>query len=385
MKILVIPNDPLYRYVTKGVLKERYFNPCNMFDEVHVLSLDSQDEAEDAARILAGNAKTVIHAIGRPGILSWARVRRRAIGLAKEIAPDIVRGYNPLLMGYLTVVCARDADAASVVSVHGDYSLLRNLRIYGLRFLFSPRGIYQCLHHLLGYNRTTLLGADHVVCAYRFPMRYVNRWRRENVSLIYNRVDLEHFHPADGKGTPEGRLRILNVGRQLKGKDPVPIIEAIARDKRLELTLVGHGPFHEKLRELAESLGAMDRIRFIPQILHQDLPEIYRSHDIFAMSITHPGVCIPVLEAAASGLPVVINRPLWEPEPEVVGSLAEVVDLSAEGYAAAFNHLCSDSAYRHARGAALRELIKQYSGEAMEQAERDLYLRLLKDRAINVC
>lgn len=385
MRILVIPNDPLYKYVAKGVLKERYFNPCDMFDEVHVLSLAGRDDAIDAARVLAGNAKVWIHPIGRPGFLSWPRVRKHAIGLARELSPDLIRGYNPLLMGYLTVICARASKAVSVVSVHDDYSIARSLSIYGPGFFITGRGIYQCLHHVLGYNRTTLQGADHVICAYRFPLRYVNHWRDRDISVIYNRVNLEHFFPVPNPGESPHRLRVLNVGRQFEGKNPSPIVEAVARDTRLELTLAGHGPYHEPLKELAGRLGALDRIRFIPRVFHQDLPEVYRAHDIFAMSITQPGVCIPVLEAAASGLPVVINRPLWESEPEVVGSLAEVVELSAEGYAAAFDRLCTDSVYRHARGAALRELIKQYSGQAMEQAERDLYLRLLKERALNAC
>ncbi|MCE5269799.1 glycosyltransferase family 4 protein [bacterium] len=381
MRLLVIPNDPLYRYAAKGVLKERYFNPCDMFDEVHVLSLAERDEAAEAAQVLAGRASVHLHAVGRPGLRSWPAVRRRALELARRIAPDLVRGYNPLLMGYLTVLCARAAGAVSVVSVHADYSLARNVRIFGPRFLFSPRGLYQCAQHVLGYSRTTLTGADHVICAYRFPTRWVGRWRSEGVSVIYNRVDLERFRPAENRPADSSLLRVLNVGRQLEGKDPEPILRAVAQDRRLELTLVGDGPRHAHLMALAAGLGASDRIVFRPSVMHSDLPEVYRSHDIFAMSITHPGVCIPVLEAAASGLPVVINRPLWEPEPEVVGALAEVVDNSAAGYAAAFSRLIDDSGYRRSRGAALRELSQSYSGAAMEQAECELYNRLLAERA----
>jgi len=379
MRLLVIPNDPLYRYVTKGVLKARYFNPCDMFDEVHVLSLAERDEAVEAAQILAGRAKVQIHAVGRPGLRSWPAVRRRALELARRIAPDLVRGYNPLLMGYLTVLCARAAGAVSVVSVHGDYSLARNVRIYGLRFLFSPRGLYQCAQHVLGYSRTTLTGADHVICAYKFPRLWVDHWRREGVSVIYNRVDLESFRPAENRPADLPRLRVLNVGRQFEGNDPTAIIQAVARDTRLELTLVGHGPYHERLITLAGKLGAAGRITFIPRVFHQDLPEVYRSHDVFAIARAHPGVCIPVLEAAASGLPVVINHPLWEPLPEVVGELAEVVDNSAAGYGAAFSRLFEDSAYRTRRGAALRELTQSYSGAAMERAECELYNRLLDE------
>lgn len=381
-RILIIPNDPIYKYVTKGVLKERYFNPGNLFDEVHIMSLAERDDALEAARVLAGDARVEIHPVGRPGFGSWPAVRARALELARRLKPDAVRGYNPLLMGYLTVICARAAEAVSVVSVHDDYSISRSLSIYGPRFLLTGRGIYQSLHHVLGYNRTTLLGADHIICAYRFPLRYVNRWRAEGVSVIYNRVYLERFHPSQRQESPvEGRLRVLNVGRQFEGKDPAPIVEAVARDERLELTLVGHGPFHERLKAQAARLRAGERITFIPRVFHAELPELYRAHDIFAMAITQPGVCIPVLEASATGLPIVINRPRWEPEPEVVGHLAEVVSPDAAGYAAAFERLIRDPAYRKARGAALREKVHDYGGESTERAERELYERLLAGKA----
>ena len=38
MKLCVFPNDPLKSYYIKGEIKDRYFNPKNFFDEVHVIS-----------------------------------------------------------------------------------------------------------------------------------------------------------------------------------------------------------------------------------------------------------------------------------------------------------------------------------------------------------
>ena len=88
-----------------------------------------------------------------------------------------------------------------------------------------------------------------------------------------------------------------------------------------------------------------------------------------------------MLEASATGLPVVINRPLWEPEPEVVGHLAEVVSPDSAGYVAAFDKLITNPGCRIARGAALRAEMRSYSGESTERAERELYERLLAEKA----
>ena len=381
-KLLVIPNDPLQRYVDKGEIKERYFNPENFFDEVHVLSLCDDDNALEAAGVMSGAAGVRIHTIGRPGPLSWKAVRKRALESAHAIGPDVIRGYNPLFMGYLAVYCAEALPALSVVSVHDDYSLPRSLSLYGPSYLFTARGAYQLAHHLLGLNRYMFARADHIICAYRFPLRYVNRWRRNGVSVIYNRVNLEKFYPVEKSPDVSGfRLRILNVGRQFEGKNPEPIIRAVARMEDVFMTLVGDGPFHARLVELAQNLDISRRVNFLPRVDHHTLPYLYREHDIFAMAITQPGVCIPVLEASASGLPVVINRPRWEDKPEVVGELAEVVPLAAEGYLEAFKRLADDPGYRAGRGRALREHVRSLDGAAMERAERELYQQLLESGA----
>ncbi len=378
-KLLVIPNDPLQRYVDKGEVKERYFNPENFFDEIHVVSLCERDDAYEAAVVMSGTASVQVHAIGRPGPLSWRAVRRRALEVARVVRPDVIRGYNPLFMGYLAVFCAKALTTSSVISVHDDYSLLRSLGIYGPGYLLTTRGAYQLAHHLLGLNRYMFARADHIICAYSFPLRYVNRWRKRGVSVIYNRVNLEKFYPAEKSPQPSGSsLRILNVGRQFEGKNPEPIIRALARMEQATLTLVGDGPYHTRLVELAGNLGLTGRVTFRQRVDHHALPDLYREHDIFAMAITQPGVCIPVLEAAASGLAVVINHPRWEDKPEVVGELAEVVPLDAEGYLEAFRHLAQDPVYRARRGGDLREHVRTLDGAAMERAERELYCRLLE-------
>ena len=39
MKICVFPNDPILSYYKKGEIKDRYYNPKNLFEEVNIISL----------------------------------------------------------------------------------------------------------------------------------------------------------------------------------------------------------------------------------------------------------------------------------------------------------------------------------------------------------
>ncbi len=376
---MVFPNDPLYRYQAKGEVKPRYFNPEDFFDRVAVVTLADADDSAEAARVMCGRAEFSLHPLGRPGLLDLPALVRRAEDLARRLQPQAVRGYNPLLMGYLAVRSARACGAAGVVSVHDDYSLRRSVGIYGLRYFLGSRGAYHLLHQLSGMNRVSLGQADHVICAYRFPCRHVARWRWRELSVIYNRVDLARFHPAESRDSRED-FRILNVGRQFAGKDPAPLVAALTGRPFWRLTLVGDGPCHARLVAQARALGVDSRVEFLPRVGHAELPALYRGHDAFAMRIDQPGVCIPVLEAAASGLPVVVNQPRWEETPEVVGELAEVVPATAAGYRQALDRLAEDRSYRLGRGTALRELALQYDGGRMEQAERELYERLIAGR-----
>lgn len=55
MKLCIFPNDPIKAYYQKGEIKERYFNPDNCFNEIHVISFVGRD-IEEEVKELAGNA-----------------------------------------------------------------------------------------------------------------------------------------------------------------------------------------------------------------------------------------------------------------------------------------------------------------------------------------
>ena len=49
-KLVVFPNDSLLDYYKKGEIKERYFNPKNWFDEIHVISLFDHEIESDKVK-----------------------------------------------------------------------------------------------------------------------------------------------------------------------------------------------------------------------------------------------------------------------------------------------------------------------------------------------
>ena len=59
MKICIFPNDPISEYYKKGEIKERYYNPKNFFEEVHIISPSESDVDESKVKSLVASLKNV--------------------------------------------------------------------------------------------------------------------------------------------------------------------------------------------------------------------------------------------------------------------------------------------------------------------------------------
>ena len=109
-KICIFPNDPIISYYNKGEIKERYFNPLNIFDEVDIISFIDKDIDEQKVQILVGNAKLKIHSVGKINLFNKSKMKKKIISIVKNINPDIIRAHNPLLEGWIAANCSETLD-----------------------------------------------------------------------------------------------------------------------------------------------------------------------------------------------------------------------------------------------------------------------------------
>ncbi len=112
---------------------------------------------------------------------------------------------------------------------------------------------------------------------------------------------------------------LLYVGRLAANKRVSTLIEAVAHLPDAQALIVGDtGDVYDeeakRCRELAERLGVTSRVRFLGQVCDQELAEMYGGADVLVIPSLHEGYCMPVLEAMASGLPVVAARSTALPE-----------------------------------------------------------------------
>lgn len=351
------PADPLAYYVEKGEIKPRYYNPNDRFTDVHVLDPSSATSCPGEAAAMFGDARVTVHPLGpvnwrsvRQGPLSSARTGR-ARAVARLISPDVVRAYDPLAAGWAARAAAQAAGVSYVVSVHTNFDVTVRRSLFERR---RWRGLLLHLFTRMAVERPVLRDAAAVIAVYRFAADYVRHMGRRDVLVLYNRVDRDRFVPrADGKPRTEARIRALCVGTAIPERGLDLALQAIASTE-CELVLVGRGPERPRLQSLAGALGVADRVRFIDRVPNSELPAVYHEADIYVSPHRIGGVSIPVLEAAACGLPIVAVRPLRGVDPEIVPEIGIVCEPTPEALASALRALAEDEALRTELGARAR-------------------------------
>lgn len=219
------------------------------------------------------------------------------------------------------------------------------------------------------------------------------------VHTIRYGIDPAPFEQANARkqlrkewGIAERELVIGCVGRLVEQKSIDTLIRAFALfinkckgEHAAKLVIVGHGPLEESLRHCAQSSGAADNIVWAG--FREDVPAVMSAFDIFALSSIFEGFGLVLIEAMASGLPVIATR---------AGAIGEVVVDGVTGLLAPVRQplalleamgKLSEPRVRERMGKAGRERVKQeFTLERMCESTEALYQRCLQaeQRSVSV-
>ena len=227
--------------------------------------------------------------------------------------------------------------------------------------------------------------AGHIVANSEAALR---RLRQEGVgagrvSVIPNGIDLDAFRPTgrqeSGFRNHDSALRrVVTVARFRPEKGLDTFIDAarlaVQRVPDLEFTLVGDGPLAGALEARVQSAGLSGRVRFLG--LREDVADVLRDHDLFVLPSRSEAFPNAVLEAMATGLPIVATR---------VGGVPEMVEHGRSGIlvppgrpeeiAGAIVGLARRPSYARALGRRARaDAEARYSFDRMVRQFEQLYL-----------
>jgi len=199
------------------------------------------------------------------------------------------------------------------------------------------------------------------------------------VQVIPNGVDCRLFSPRKQPAPSSGPFRILFVGRVHKEKNLALALHQIAslpeaiRD-RLELSVAGDGPQRLELQELARALGLSAHISWLGWQEKDLLPELYRHADVLINPSLYEGMSNTVLEAMASGLPVVASDVPGNQAVVISGETGVLFPLrDPNAFGSALTRLATDSPWRLELGARGRKRAEsKFSWTAAAQGYVDL-------------
>ncbi len=379
--LLVIIPDYITEIIKKGEYPDRYYNPGELFDEVHILMTNDDRPDPAALQRTVGSARLFLHnlpfgrlgffwSLGlRPWLLKWWA--KPAVELARQIQPALIRCHANYLNAFVAMQIKRELGIPYLVSLHINFDEDVRKQSQGLK----SKLYYAAMKPIAAQ---TLLHADKVLPVYQPIIPYLKKIGVERYEVAYNVVN-----PAFLRKKEDYRLhhpvRLISVGRHFQFKNPENIIRALRRLPEAELTLVGDGPYQSCLQNLAVECGVAERTIFRPSIPNDELCASLADYDIFVVHTEHWEISKAALEAFLVGMPVVINRRLGEPVPELKDDFLTFVENTEESYYAALKKMMEDDALRERLGRAAYAHAQKHWAPAVTEAN---YARIYREHAL---
>jgi glycosyltransferase involved in cell wall biosynthesis len=374
-KLIVFANDPLKEYYLKGELTDRYFNAGDFFDEVYFISLTEKEIGEKQVQHTVGKAKLNIYPVGKIGpwvFFPFSAGRKRVAELIEQIDPCCFRAYNAHVQGFLGACMSVEYAVPLVVSLHTNPE--KSIRAFLNPFSQPLRWMFWKLSKFF-IEPFVLNRAKKIICVYNFIVDFAKGTCKDpgKIELIYNRIEMSRFKPVDR--SKRDKLTILCVGRLYEQKNPRHLIKAML-NINAELVIIGDGPYRKRTQGMIKNSGLENKVRHIHAVPNKDIHKYYQDADIF-VSVTDCGETSKVMiEAMASGLPVVINRTKWNVS-ELLEDSAIIVENSSLGFEKALKNLIENPAERMAIGDRNREKALKINSNIMEEKEMTLYKNIL--------
>ena len=193
--------------------------------------------------------------------------------------------------------------------------------------------------------------------------------------LLPNGLDMNVWRPISPRAE-DGRFVITSVGRLEKQKD----YELLIRASRLladnvDIRIVGDGSLRPHLQQLITSSGVGNRVSLLGPKSVAEIRELFAGTDAVVICSLFEAMPLSLLEAWASGLPVITTEVgmVKGPDPEQARAVHLVTSRDPATLAAAIRRLQDDRSYRRTLVEAGFDEVKQYSWDQVHDLLEDYY------------
>jgi glycosyltransferase involved in cell wall biosynthesis len=254
------------------------------------------------------------------------RLRRDLVAIVARHRSEVIQTHLVRALDFLILTLRREPTVRRVFwTFHNALLDLRSDQLSANRWLLAPKRLVYRLLYRAGARRVDgmIAVSDDVAAALRSSFRPP----AGKLVTIANGVDLERYgKPVDRRvilervGIPEDARVLIVVAKLMEQKGHAVLLHAIRplldRHPDLHVLLVGDGPLRQSLIATVGQLPAPERIRMVGN--RSDVSDLLAASDLFVLPSLWEGLPMALLEAMASGLPVVAT--------DVSGSSQVVVD-----------------------------------------------------------
>jgi glycosyltransferase involved in cell wall biosynthesis len=292
----------------------------------------------------------------------------RSLSLLRGYRPDVVLAFFGLPSGAVAWVLKTLFNIPYVVSLRGgdvpgfrpyDFWLYHRLAVPFLRIIW----------HAAGAVVANSRGLRQLAATFD---------TRTKILVVPNGVECDRFRREDRTWS---QTRLLSVGRVVYQKGLDLALEALGGLQHLgwEWFIAGDGPQLEALRQQVKQKRVEDRVHLLGWMSSEMLIREYQAASLFVFPSRHEGMPNAVLEAMASGLPVIASRIAGNEELVVSGETGLLVPPGdVRALREALGDLLGDETKRARMGRAARKRAKENYGWPVAA---DRYLEILQEVA----
>lgn len=249
----------------------------------------------------------------------------------------------------------------------------------------KPKLHRRLLNYFLSLFSDKLIAVSNAVASDIFRYDWV---KTEKIKVIYNGIDINEFNSKIAKqearrlfNLPPDLFIVGSVGRLTQQKGHRFLIEAVSHIKNAGVIAViaGDGPLKDELKNLSDKLNA--NCNFIGMVLPEQIPVFLKAIDIFCFPSLWEGFGIAIVEAMASGLPVVASD--IPPHSEVIGDAGILISLGdTERLAEALKMLIGNPSLRETLGKKAMDRSRIFSIENTVKAYEGLFEEILRNKGM---
>lgn len=215
--------------------------------------------------------------------------------IQNEIAPetgiDIVHSHLSYPAGFLGIFVAKKLKVPAVLTEHSWITNYFRSAIHRFCSIYAVRK------------------SNQVITVSKTLKQNLASFCNRTIDVVPNVVDTEKFMVSSHSTGDEINIGLLGgLGTKIKGVDILFMAVSAIKNSQLIVHIGGAGKYLEDYRQLATELGIAEKVRFYGEITEQKKSEFFSRLDMYIMASRKETFGVVVIEALASGLPVISTR-----------------------------------------------------------------------------